>query len=382
MQNVNNCLKPGRVCSFCVMDSSFPELRFDVSGQCDACKRALALKDRVWIRGAEGKVRLERMVDILKTQGKRKPYDAIVGLSGGIDSAYLAHFAVRELGLRILAVHVDAGWNSVQAVRNIGRIVRALDLDLYTYVVEWSDIRDLQLSFLKAHVINQDIPQDHAFFSTLYRVGQKFRIDYFLSGVNFATENTAPRGYGPSYMDARHIHAIHSRFGTKPFQAFSPMSLSEYLWLTRISKRPKQVKPLNLMDYDKEVARQILKREYGWEDYGPKHSESRWTKFYQEIYLPRKFGIDKRRIHLSSMIVAGSLTREEALKMLDKPMLTPQEERQQMKFVAKKLAISLDELENLIDAPGVDHQSYPNNKWLFEALVGFKRLLERAVLPR
>ncbi|MEO6362323.1 MAG: N-acetyl sugar amidotransferase, partial [Caldimonas sp.] len=200
-----------RVCGVCVMDESNPAIRFDATGQCNCCRDAFARMADEWHRGADGEQRLQALARRLKAAGRGKRYDVMLGLSGGIDSAYLAHVAVRRLGLRALAVHIDGGWNSEPATRNIESLVRGLDLDLHTHVVEWQEMRDLQLAFLRASVLNQDIPQDHAFFATLYRTAVKFGIRDFLSGVNFTTESVVPPGWGYPSMDGHHARAIHRR---------------------------------------------------------------------------------------------------------------------------------------------------------------------------
>ena len=376
---------PPRVCTFCVMDESNPAIEFDAQGQCNCCRDALARKAHEWRPGAEGEERLGALADRLKLAGRGRRYDAMIGLSGGIDSAYLAHVAVRKLGLRVLAVHVDGGWNSEAAVHNIESLVRRLDLDLYTHVVEWQDMRDLQLAFLRASVLNQDIPQDHAFFSTLYRTAVHFGIRDFLSGVNFATESVVPPGWGYPAMDGMHARAIHRRFGTTGLKAYHFMGLAEYLWLTRARRQLTVHRPLNEMAYDKDAAKEELTRCYDWRDYGGKHSESRFTKFYQDIYLPRKFGFDKRRLHLSSLIVAGQTTRQPALKVLAVPISAPEQIRRDVRFVAKKLGLSAAELEAMIDGPAISHLVYPTRQALFArlaamkaALRGFGRRTERA----
>lgn len=371
-----------RICTFCVMDDTNPAIEFDDAGQCNCCRDALRRMPHEWWPGTEGGERMDRLVEMLKEQGQGKPYDVMVGLSGGIDSAYLAHFAVRKLGLRVLAVHVDGGWNSEPAVRNIESIVRGLDIDLHTYVVEWQEMRDLQLSFLKASVLNQDIPQDHAFFSTLYRTARKFGISHFLSGVNFASECIVPPGWGYPSTDGKHARAIHQRFGTVPLDTFPFMGLVEFLWMTRLRRNLIVHRPLNYMNYDKEAATVELKREYGWRDYGGKHSESRFTKFYQEIYLPRKFGFDKRRLHLSSLIVSGQMTREEALQELALPIATEQQMRRDIKFIAKKLGLSAGELDELIDRPAISHLDYPNQMVLHSRLTDLKNLVRRFARSR
>ena len=321
---------------------------------------------------------MERLVQTLKEHGRARTYDVMVGLSGGIDSAYLAHVARRKLGLRLLAVHVDGGWNSDPAVRNIESLVRGLDIDLHTYVVEWSEMRDLQVAFLKASVLNQDIPQDHAFFATLYRTAARFGMRHFLSGVNFASECVVPPKWGFPSMDGVHLRAVHRRFGREELRTFPVMSFSEYLWMTRVRRQLTIHRPLNYIAYDKELARAELQREYGWRDYGGKHSESRFTKFYQEIYLPRKFAFDKRRLHLSSLIVSGQISREQALAELATPIIDETQARRDIKFVAKKLGLSREELDALIESPPISHYAYPNQMNLLSALGRAKSAL-RAV---
>jgi N-acetyl sugar amidotransferase len=362
------------------MDSSNPSIEFDANGQCNCCRDAIARRPHEWWPDREGETRMAQMAQMLKTQGRGKPYDVMLGLSGGIDSAYLAHLAVKKLGLRVLAVHVDGGWNSEPAVRNIETMVRQLDIDLHTYVVEWEEMRDLQLAFLQASVFNQDIPQDHAFFSTLYRTAAEFGLRHFLSGVNFASENIVPPLLGYPSMDGKHARAIHLRFGSIQLKTFPFMGLVEFLWITRVRKQLTVHRPLNYMNYDKELAREELTSEYGWRDYGGKHCESRFTKFYQEMYLPRKFGFDKRRLHLSSLIVSGQMTREKALEELQSPIASPQQMRRDCRFVAKKLGICEAELDALIDLPPKEHLEYPNQMKLHQWLSFLKKYVRRASL--
>lgn len=362
------------------MDDSNPSIVFDASGQCNCCRDALKRKPHEWWTGPEGDIRMRRLIATLKEEGVGKPYDAMVGLSGGIDSAFLAHIAARKHGLRLLAVHVDGGWNSEPAVHNIEILVRKLDLDLHTYVIEWQEMRDLQIAFLKASVLNQDIPQDHAFFSTLYRTATKFGIRHFLSGVNFASESVIPRGFGYPSIDGTHARAIQKRFGSLELTTYPFMSPLEYIWLTRVRRQLTIHRPLNYIDYNKEEARGELQREYGWRDYGGKHSESRFTKFYQDIYLPSKFNFDKRRLHLSSLIVAGQMTREEALREISKPIISVQDARRETKFVEKKLGLKPEELQSYIEAPPVPHSDFPNGMRL-HATLSRLRNMTRIFLP-
>ena len=366
-----------RVCTFCVMDESNPAIEFDAVGQCNCCRDALRRMPHEWWPNAEGEARMKSMVDTLKAQGQGKPYDVMVGLSGGIDSAYLAHVASRKLGLRLLAVHVDGGWNSEPAVSNIELIVRGLGIDLHTYVVEWQEMRDLQVAFLKASVLNQDIPQDHAFFATLYRTAVRFGIRHFLNGVNFASECIVPPNWGFPSMDGKHARSVHSRFGTGSLPSYPIMTLAQYLWMTRVRKQLTIHRPLNYFAYDKEAAQLELRREYGWRDYGGKHCESRFTKFNQDIFLPRKFGFDKRRLHLSSLIVSGQMTRARALAELTQPIIFPDMARRDTKFVAKKLGLSREELETMIEAPAISHYDYTNSMTLHKRLSSLKGLARR-----
>jgi N-acetyl sugar amidotransferase len=367
-----------RVCSFCVMDESNPAIEFDAAGNCTSCRDALVRKRDEWWPGDEGKIRMERLVTRLKAEGRGKKYDAVVGLSGGVDSAYVAHVAAHRHGLRLLAIHVDGGWNTEASVRNIESLVRGLEIDLYTYVVEWEEMRDLQVAFLKASVLNQDIPQDHAFFASMYRSAARFGVRNFLSGVNFATESIVPQNWGFTSMDGTHVRAIHRRFGHVPLDSYPIMPLSEYLWMTRVRGQVLVHRPLNYLNYNREDAKAELQRNYGWRDYGGKHGESRFTKFYQEIYLPRKFGFDKRRLHLSSLIVSGQMLRDQALLELAKPIITLDQARHDIKFVAKKLGLTVGALESLIDAPPVSHSTYDSQQPLHRRLTALKRVFRRS----
>ena len=363
------------VCNYCVMDDSIESIRFDHNGMCNCCRPAVARRTYEYWPDEVGASKLSKIISSIKNDRKRNDYDCIMGLSGGIDSSYLAHLIVEEFGLRPLAVHVDGGWNSAPAVKNIYSLVSKLDIDLFTHVVEWSEMQSLQTAFLRSHVQNQDIPQDHVFFSVLHKQAIERGIKYFLSGDNYATESVIPPLLGHSYMDSNHLRAINKRFGSKPLSQYESMSFLKFLYHSRIRKSLKVIRPLNYTEYSKDSAMKLLKEKYGWVDYGGKHHESRFTQFYELVYLPQKFGFDKRKLHLSSLIVSGQITREEALKILHNESIDSVKTFFITKFVAKKLNLSLEDLNNLIKAPPIPHTQYPNTKWLLKLLVKLKKIL-------
>lgn len=349
------------------MDTTDHEIEFDADGVCNHCKYVDNQVKYYWHPDEKGEELLRQMVREVQAYGKGKKYDSIIGLSGGVDSSFLA-CKVREWGLRPLAVHVDGGWNSELAVKNIEQIVTKVGLDLVTHVVDWVEMRDLQLAFLKSHVANQDSPQDHAFFAALYAFAVKNGIKYVISGSNYATESILPVSWGYDPMDIRHIKAIHKRFGSVPLKTFPLVSFFNFhIYYPRI-KQMTVLRPLNLMPYSKEYAIDFLEKNYGWRYYGGKHYESRWTRFFQAYYLTKKFGYDKRKAHLASLVVAGMMTRDEAIKELEKPLYGDNELAEDKAFVAKKLDISVEELDQLVAAPGRHYTEFPNSKATVERM--------------
>jgi N-acetyl sugar amidotransferase len=362
--------RPYRMCVRCVMDTTDPDISFDEAGVCSHCRNFETVFRPHWKPTPEGWAEFEAKLAEIKAYGQGKEYDCIIGLSGGVDSSYLATKAV-EWGLRPLVVHVDAGWNSELAVKNIEQIVSKLGLDLVTHVVDWEAMKDLQLAFLRSNVANQDIPQDHAFFAALYSYAIKADIRYVINGTNFATESILPQGWGYDAMDARHIVAIHKRFGTRPLRNFPLISLFNYYFYFPKIRKMEIVSPLNFIPYSKKEAIDHLENQYGWRYYGGKHYESRWTRFYQSYYLPQKFGYDKRKAHLASLIVTDQMTREEALAELEKPLVTDNELAEDKAFIAKKLGIGEAELDDFIRQPPRHYKDYPTNeaqlKWSLRA---------------
>ena len=378
-----------QVCTRCVMDTSDPEIIFDGQGVCNHCHLFDQMVGTDWLPGPEGKPRLNALLAEIKAWGKGREYDCTIGLSGGADSSYLAYLAAKEWGLRPLAVHVDTGWNSPYAVRNIENLVKNLNIDLYTFVIDWEEMRDLQVAFLKSGVANQDTPQDHAIFAKLFSFTAENKIRYVLSGHNIATESVLPESWEYTPRDDKHIRAIHRRFGTRPLKTLPIMSVFRsflYARLAPIKFLPgmKIVNPLNFVDYAKDRAKEELSREVGWQEYGAKHFESRFTKFFQAYWLPKRFGYDKRRAHLSSLILSGQISRDQALSELEKPMYPQNELAEDMEFVRKKLELSESEFKEILVAPIHHHTEYPSHARLGKAwrrLQKFGRSLKRAVAP-
>jgi N-acetyl sugar amidotransferase len=358
-------------CSHCVLDNSVFELKIDNFGQCHVCKMA---KARFKQNTAQKLNTVELRKYILSHNKRKGDYDCIIGLSGGVDSAYVAHFLVRKLQLKPLAVHVDGGWNSLSATKNINTIVRSLNLDLHTHVVDWDSMRRLQLSFLKAGVINQDIPQDHAFFTGIFRSSRLYHTKLFVSGINSSSENIQPPSMGPSYIDARHLLSIQRKFDSTRIN-YNTTSFMSYLFYNNVLKLPRSFHLLNCIEYDKDSAKQCLVDEYGWSDYGRKHSESLFTKFYQDIYLPQKFNFDKRRLHLSSQIVSGQISRKDAILALANPIIDEVEMKNLIYFVSTKLGISQDELLGLVNSKTISHSQYASNEKLWRTMIYIKRLI-------
>lgn len=374
--------RPLQRCVRCVMDTTDPDITFDAAGVCSHCHYFDTAIRAAWPDAEAGKVRLERMLAKVKAYGKGKRYDCIMGLSGGVDSSYVA-VKVAEWGLRPLVVHVDAGWNSELAVMNIEQICARLGFDLVTHVVDWEEMQDMQVAFLRSNLANQDVPQDHAFFAALYGYAVKAGIKYVISGSNYATESILPRSWGYDAMDATHVKTIHARFGNRKRKSFPVVSFLDYFFKYPYFHGMKVLAPLNFIPYSKQEAIRILEEKYGWRYYGGKHFESRWTRFFQAWYLPHKFGYDKRKAHLSSLILNGEMTRDQALAELRRPLYDPTHLREDKEFVSKKLGMTLQELEALVAQPPAHYSQFPNHQWKVRAASASLRFVRRFLsLPR
>ena len=371
-----------QVCTRTVMDTTDPDIWFDEAG---VSSHALFYDEHQApaVEAAQSgalQPELDALVATIKQAGQGKPYDCIIGISGGVDSTYLAMRAV-ELGLRPLAVHFDSGWNSELAVSNIANLVEKLRLDLYTDVVDWREMRDLQLSFFKASVANCDIPTDHAFASVAFDQAKKYGVKYILSGHNLVSESVLPKAWGYDAGDARHVKGIQRRFGSVRLTTYPTLSKVKRHAYYEIMNGISSIALLNLMPYDYREAKTVITEKLGWRDYGGKHYESVFTRYFQGYYLPTKFGFDKRRAHLSSLILSGQITRDEALTRLESSDYPESLREQDHAFIAKKLGVTTTELEALYAKPPVDHLEYPYDRLVWPITSTLLRFAARATKP-
>jgi N-acetyl sugar amidotransferase len=352
------------ICSRCIMDTSDPEISFNAQGLCSHCQRFDAITKPNWQKTLGNTTALESLIETIKREGKGKQYDCIMGLSGGVDSSYVATL-VKKYGLRPLAVHFDSGWNSELASNNIENIVNKLDIDLFTIVCDWEEMKDLQLSFFKASLPNCDIPQDHAFVAALYKTAIKKNIKYLISGHNTATESILPKEWGYTSRDLVHLKSVHKTFGKlSSLKKYPQLSFFNSSLYYPYVKGIKSINILNYLDYNKKLAKEYLIEKLDWRDYGGKHYESGFTKFFQSYYLPVKFGYDKRRAHLASLIVTGQIDRTTALKEMEAPAFDSAIIEDDISYMAKKMGISSDEFTSILMRPNKTHRDYGYNKIL------------------
>jgi N-acetyl sugar amidotransferase len=362
----------GTICNNCVLDTSVVGIRLDNKGICQYCNQFFEERSQMILSPSEKNKKLEKFINLIKSDGKNKPYDCIIGLSGGVDSSYVA-WLLKQHGIRPLAVHFDNGWNTEIAVGNIEHICQKLNIELFTYVVDWEEFKDLQLSFLKAGVANAEIPTDHGIFATLYNLANKFKVKYIVDGLNHATEFVRKdfTASGWVYSDLKQLKAIHKKFGSVPLRTFPMMSLYKKARLQKVNGI-QTISILNYVDYVKSDAIKLLQSEVAWRSYGAKHHESTFTKWHQVVYLPTRFGFDKRKMHLSDLVLFKQITREEALNELTKPLLSADERRQLDLYVQKKLGLSEDDYNKLLNSPAVEYSQYPNDAFIINLYKKFK----------
>jgi len=359
--------RPYRICANCIMDTSDSNITFDARGWCDYCNNYYRNIVPNWHTDAVGAQAIARQMEGIRRDGRGRDHDCLIGLSGGVDSSYVTYLAKEKFGLRPLLFHVDAGWNSQQAVHNIERLVDGLGLDLHTEVVDWLEMRDLQLAFFKAQVPHVDTPQDHAFFAGLYNFAAKHQCKYILTGANYSTECVRePLEWHYHASDLRQIKDIHRRFGTRPLATFPMADIFKFKIYYRFVKGVRVVKPLNYVPFIKEDAMQELVTRFGWQRYAHKHYESRFTRFYEGYWLPTKFGYDKRRAHFSSLVLTKQMTRDEALGKIALPAYDEETIAQDFEYVATKLDVTAAELRAIMTGPNKTYRDYRNSMGLID----------------
>lgn len=365
-----------QICSRCVMDTTDPQITFNSEGVCSHCLEYEKIEATWNLPELIKNHALEKQMEMIRTAGEGKDYDCIIGLSGGVDSSYVAYLA-HKYKLRPLCVHLDNGWNSELAVANIHRIVEQFKFELYTHVINWEEFKDLQRSFFKANVVDIEVLSDHAIFGVIMQLAKKFKVKYILSGANYSTESILPKSWVHRKQDLANIRDIQNHFGTRPMETFPQVSTLSHV-ISMYLMGFKVLKPLNLIDYRKKEVKKFLIEEMGWRDYGGKHYESVFTKFYQAHILPTKFNIDKRKAHLSSLICSHQMTREDAFEELKAPLYSAKDLQNDMEFVCKKLGFTITEMEAYLKSPAISHYSYKSDQWIFDALNSIRKVFKPA----
>lgn len=364
-----------QVCSNCVMDTTDEKITFDENGMCDYCNGFYNEILPNWHTDENGLNELERISEKIRRDGKGKKYDCILGLSGGVDSSYLAYIAKEKMKLRPLIFVVDTGWNLNVAVENIEKIVKSLDLDMYTEVVNWNEMKDLQLAFFKSQVPYQDMPQDHAIFASLYNYAAKHGIKYVLTGANNATECIIPPYEWTYINDVTFIKNVYKKFGKNKLKTFPLCGMFKYKIYYRYFKGMKVVRPLNLIPFNQEKVIAELTEKFGWQPYKNKHYENVFTRFYEGYYLIKKFGYDKRKGYFSSMILSGQMTRKQALEELKKQPYSRKMAMEDLEYIANKLDITKEQLKVIINGKNKTFRNYKNSFWLIKLAIKFAQLI-------
>jgi N-acetyl sugar amidotransferase len=364
-----------QVCSRCIYDERVDGISFDESGVCNYCRQQDELVEQYGTGRAKGEAEFDRIVEEIKRHGKGRKYDCVVGVSGGTDSSYMLHLA-RERGLRPLAAHYDNTWNTAVSTQNIRKMLEALDVDLYTHVVDNKEADDIFRSFFLAGVAEIEASTDLALAEVMYRAAAKWGIRYALEGHSFVTEGITP--LGNNYFDGKYIASIHARYGRRPMKTYPLMTFSHFLWWA-VARRVQRIRPYWYIHYSKEDAMALLKEKYGWEYYGGHHLENRMTAFAHNVYFPGKFNVDFRNNSLAALARQGKLSREEAWERYNAPRNT---EEGLVSYFCKRLGFSEDEFEAVMRAPGRLWTEFPSYKKRFERFRPlFAFLLKRGLVP-
>ena len=363
-------------CSNCIMDTSDSKITFDDHGWCDYCRNFHENIIPTWHPDEEGRKAISPLIEKIKKEGKGRDHDCLIGISGGLDSSYVTYVAKETFGLRPLMFHCDTGWNSDLGVNNIQRIIEGLGLDLVTEVVDWEEMKDLQLAFFRSQVPFVDTPQDLALFSAIYNFAAKNRFKYVITGGNYSTECVRESLEWTYFStDTRHVRDIHRRFGKGPLKTFPICDILKYKLFYRWIKGISVIKLLDYVPYIKKDAIRELSDRFGWRPYPQKHYESRFTRFFESYWTPRKFGFDKRRAYFSSEILTGQMTRAGALERISRPELEESEMAKEFEYVAKKLDLNVSEFEEIFRGKNKTFQDYKNNLFLINLGTRVSQLL-------
>jgi N-acetyl sugar amidotransferase len=356
-------MRPYQICTKTIMDTTDPNIVFDENGISDYYHNYVNNIVPNWHTDAAGQQEMFQLADKIKKENRNKDFDCIIGVSGGLDSSYATYLAKEILGLRPLVFHVDAGWNSNQAVSNIEKLLNGLNLDLFTEVVNWEEMKDLQRSYFQAQVPNIDGPQDIAFFSAMYKFARKNKVKYVLTGSNYSTECCREPYQWGAYLgiDKKFTMGLHKKFGRVPLKTYPILDVFEYKLLYQHILGMKVIKPLNNFSFLKNEAENLLESKFGWERFKHKHHESRFTRFYEDYWLPRKFGFEKRRAHFSSLVLTGQMTRDAAILRISKPELDEATLMQEFEYVANKLDWTKEEFQKIFEGENKTYLDYTNN---------------------
>jgi N-acetyl sugar amidotransferase len=353
-----------QVCSRCIMDTTAEDIYFGKDGICNYCSNFLKRQNKV----VKDKKNLDELISNIKNNGKNKKYDCIIGISGGVDSSYSLIKAC-ELGLNPLAVHLDNGWNSELAQHNISKLIRTYNVDLYTHVINWKEYRNLQEAFLKANVIDIELLMDNAMLAVNYKLASKYNIKYILSGTNTATEGfKIPENWSWFKNDAKNIKSIVKKFSSQKLKTFPTFGTFDYIYYEFFKKINWVLFP-DYFEYDKKKAINLLINKINFKPYPYKHYESIFTRFYQAYILPKKFGVDKRKLHLSNLIVSDQISKEEAKRIIQQPTYPNEDdEKKDIKYFLKKMKWPEKDLLNYISKPEISHLSYGSEKTIWKKL--------------
>ncbi len=366
-----------QICNYCVMDTSDPDIQFDENGVCNHCKDFRTVLENIKLDEENSQLKLEQLLNTIKNKGKGRKYDCLIGISGGVDSCYTAYLC-KKWGLRPLLMHMDNGWNSEIAVKNVKKIVDKLNLDYLSYVLDWEEFKEIQLAFLKASVVDLELPTDIAIAASLYQTAARYNIPYIISGGNYSGEGILPLTWGYHVLkDMKYYQYIVKHYSKTKIKKVPVVGLKGEIYYKFI-KGIKTLYPLNLIQYNKDEAREFLVSQFGWQYYGGKHHESFITAFWQSYAMPTKFNMDYRRATYSSQIVSGQITRDEALQKLKDSPFDPQKVQYYKEYVAKKFGITLQELETYLQLPPKTYKDFPNDKKL---ILKFYEIYKNKIAP-